>query len=203
MSDSADSCVTISDDAPLRLRKAAELAFPGGGMTASGLRREAIRGRLIVERIAGKDYTTLAAIAKMRELCRVPAKPDIDVGRSNAPEERVDRDSLGCLLVQMEVRRNGPLSVRARARSPWAEEDQLNKARPISKRERDALKLCFEARGTSIALSTHWPRTALWLVLHGYAQATGHDKEGNRMYRITPEGETAWLAIADREGKDF
>ena len=29
-------------------------------MTASGLRREAGRGRLVIERAAGKDYTTLA-----------------------------------------------------------------------------------------------------------------------------------------------
>ena len=39
-------------------------------MTASGLRREAARGRLTIERIAGKDFTTLAAIANMREKCR-------------------------------------------------------------------------------------------------------------------------------------
>jgi hypothetical protein len=43
-------------------------------MTASGLRREGARGRLGIERIAGKDYTTLANIERMRELCRVPAK---------------------------------------------------------------------------------------------------------------------------------
>ena len=35
------------------------------------------RGRLVVERIAGKDYTTLANIERMRELCRVEIKaPD-------------------------------------------------------------------------------------------------------------------------------
>jgi hypothetical protein len=61
-------------DAPLRLSVAAKVAFPDGSMTASGLRREAARGRLYVERIAGKDYTTLVAIKRMRELCRVPAK---------------------------------------------------------------------------------------------------------------------------------
>lgn len=38
-------------------------------MTASGLRREHRRGRLIIERTAGKDYTTLAFIERMRELC--------------------------------------------------------------------------------------------------------------------------------------
>jgi hypothetical protein len=60
----------ITDDTPLRLGVAAALAFPDGSMTASGLRREAGRGRLVTERIAGKDYTTLRAIAEMRELCR-------------------------------------------------------------------------------------------------------------------------------------
>jgi hypothetical protein len=55
---------------PLRLDVAAAIAFPGGAMTASGLRREAGRGRLVIERIAGKDFTTLAAIATMREKCR-------------------------------------------------------------------------------------------------------------------------------------
>jgi hypothetical protein len=49
----------IFGDAPIRLSVAAKLAFPDGSMTASGLRREAARGRLLVERIAGKDYTTL------------------------------------------------------------------------------------------------------------------------------------------------
>jgi hypothetical protein len=67
--------VDWTDATPLRLKIAAELAFPNGGMTASGLRREAERGRLVIERIAGKDYTTLAAIADMRKLCEVrPAR---------------------------------------------------------------------------------------------------------------------------------
>jgi hypothetical protein len=48
--------------------------YPDGSMTASGLRREAARGRLVIERTAGKDYTTLANIDRMRELCRVEAK---------------------------------------------------------------------------------------------------------------------------------
>jgi hypothetical protein len=43
-------------------------------MTASGLRKEAARGRLVIERIAGKDYTTLTAIDEMRALCRVQPK---------------------------------------------------------------------------------------------------------------------------------
>jgi hypothetical protein len=43
-------------------------------MTASGLRREAARGRLSIERIAGKDYTTLANIERMRKTCQLPPR---------------------------------------------------------------------------------------------------------------------------------
>jgi hypothetical protein len=75
----ADS-IDWTDTTPLRLKVAAERAFPGGGMTASGLRSEAERGRLIVERIAGKDYTTLHAIADMRRLCcLVKPQPRVSV----------------------------------------------------------------------------------------------------------------------------
>lgn len=132
----------------------------------------------------------------------MPAKNEASVGRLNFTPERPISEHTVNFLVQSDVRLNGPLNVRERPRSDCAETDKVNKARPISKRERDALKLCFEARGTPIALSTHWPRTALWLVLHGFIQATGHDQRGNRIYRITPEGEAAWLAIAGGAAKD-
>src|SRR5215510_9739883 len=74
LTDSLPSRETITTDTPLRLSVAAALAYPDGSMTASGLRREAKRGRLAIERTAGKDYTTLANIERMRELCRVEAK---------------------------------------------------------------------------------------------------------------------------------
>lgn len=61
----------LDPDAPLRLADAAALAFPGGGMTVCGLRREAAKGRLAIMRIAGKDWTTLKAIREMMERCRV------------------------------------------------------------------------------------------------------------------------------------
>jgi hypothetical protein len=64
----------ISKDTPLRLNIAAALAYPDGSMTPSGLRREAAKGRLAIERTAGKDYTTLGAIEHMRELCRLGVK---------------------------------------------------------------------------------------------------------------------------------
>lgn len=65
---------TISPTDPLRLAVAAALAFPDGSMTVSGLRREAAAGRLVVEKIAGKMYTTLAEIEAMRSKCRVTVK---------------------------------------------------------------------------------------------------------------------------------
>ena len=64
----------VTPDTPLRLEIAAAIAFPDGSMTAAGLRRDAARGRLVIERIAGKYFTTLANIERMRELCRVEAK---------------------------------------------------------------------------------------------------------------------------------
>jgi hypothetical protein len=69
----------IDNDTPLRLDEAAKIAFPRGGMTAAGLRREAKRGRLVIERVAGNDYTTLGHIKGMRELCRV-SQSDRDFG---------------------------------------------------------------------------------------------------------------------------
>ncbi len=49
-------------------------AFPLGGMTESGLRREARAGRLAIEKIANKDFTTLRDIEEMRKLYRVKAE---------------------------------------------------------------------------------------------------------------------------------
>lgn len=65
----------VSGDTPLRLDLAARLAFPDGSMKAAGLRREAARGRLVIERVAGKDYTTLDAIRDMRKRCQLSARP--------------------------------------------------------------------------------------------------------------------------------
>jgi len=61
-----DLPANIGPDTPLRLTVAAKLAFPDGGITAASLRREASAGRLVIERIAGKDFTTLTHIENMR-----------------------------------------------------------------------------------------------------------------------------------------
>lgn len=60
----------IDCDTPLRLEDAVKIAFPAGGITLSGLRREVARGTLQVEVIAGKHFTTLNDIKRMRDLCR-------------------------------------------------------------------------------------------------------------------------------------
>lgn len=64
----------ITPNTPLRLADAVKIAFPMGGMTVAGLRRERDRSRLIIEKIAGKEFTTLAHIERMRELCRDEAR---------------------------------------------------------------------------------------------------------------------------------
>jgi hypothetical protein len=75
----------IAPDTPLRLDIAARIFFPDGSMTASGLRREIRKGRLESERIAGKQYVTLADINRMRVQCRdVPKVPASTIANAEA-----------------------------------------------------------------------------------------------------------------------
>jgi hypothetical protein len=60
---------TPADNVPLRLRDAAKLAFPMGGVTERTLRREHKRGRLMIYEIGGKHFTTLRDIADMTRAC--------------------------------------------------------------------------------------------------------------------------------------
>ena len=74
----------VSSTTPLRLSVAAEIAFPDGSISGKALQREAAHGRLEIERITGKDFTTLGAIERMRERCRVqPSHPHCT--SANAP----------------------------------------------------------------------------------------------------------------------
>ena len=57
---------SIGSNVPLRLADALAIAFPMGGMTVAGLRRERDKGNLVVIRIAGKEFVTLAAIDACR-----------------------------------------------------------------------------------------------------------------------------------------
>jgi len=85
----------IGPNTPLRLAEAAKIAFPSGGMTVSGLRREIARGRLAVEIIAGKQFTTLADIEEMRSQCRVRARvPVYTFGPNGATKEVASRNAL-------------------------------------------------------------------------------------------------------------
>src|SRR6267154_3873932 len=85
----------ITPTTPFRLADAVKIAFPMGGMTVAGLRRERDRNRLIIEKIAGKEFTTLAHIERMRELCRDEArepdfrsKPRDETRAETSPTER-------------------------------------------------------------------------------------------------------------------
>src|SRR5665647_2054765 len=104
---------SVARDAPIRLSTAAKLAFPDGTMTASGLRREALRGRLVTERIAGKDFTTLENIDRMREQCRVQAKvpASISVGPDSG-DERSSRRPSGSSRMAVDISPRDALQAR-------------------------------------------------------------------------------------------
>jgi hypothetical protein len=109
----------ILPEHPLRLEDAIKYGFPHGGMTVSGLRREAARGRLVIERIANKDFTSLQIIEEMRKLCRVEAEGHDCGGEKSvvkvADFSRRERGSLltvvsitpqAALLAKIEKRKN-------------------------------------------------------------------------------------------------
>jgi hypothetical protein len=81
-------CVT--DGTPLRSDTAASLAFPERTITGDTLRREGRKGRLVIEHI-GKYYTTLGAIKRMKELCRVV--PKVRVYGSDLPDVTTKAES--------------------------------------------------------------------------------------------------------------
>jgi hypothetical protein len=93
-------------------------------MSASGLRSEAARGRVVIERIAGKDYTTLANIERMRELCRVAAKGPTSGSDGVEDESRSGSSSTA-----------GESSAQVRAREISA---RLKKYSPTTSGENDA-----------------------------------------------------------------
>jgi hypothetical protein len=123
----------VEPNTPLRLAVAAALAFPDGSMSASGLRREAVRGRLIIERIAGKDFTTLANIERMRNLCRVEARAPVstfaegeltgrgNMDRSGSLETEIVRQARAALhATLLEQKKPSPLTSRTSTQKPLA-----------------------------------------------------------------------------------
>ena len=91
----------ITSSTPLRLTVAARLAFPDGSISVRTLRLEASRGRLVIERIGNKDFTTLAAIEAMREMCRVPPNPRA----STCVNERAERPAMSSSTVDVKSAR--------------------------------------------------------------------------------------------------
>ncbi|WP_156453964.1 excisionase [Methylobacterium sp. CCH5-D2] len=79
----------MREDTPLRLEVAAALAFPDGGVTVSGLRRERDAGRLATFFVAGKEFTTLKDIASMVATCRgrAPSSVARGLGSGSTREE--------------------------------------------------------------------------------------------------------------------
>jgi hypothetical protein len=109
----------IHPDEPLRLRDAIKFGFPHGGMTVSGLCKEAARGRLVIEKIASKNFTSLRAIEEMRKLCRVKVEGRVSGGeKSDGRAARPSHEERGlsstaesitpqaALLARIEKRKN-------------------------------------------------------------------------------------------------
>ena len=65
------------------LRQAAEKFFPNGPLTATSLRNEIKKGRLLAVIPAGKLLVTETAIAEMLVLCRVQSRPGCISKNSN------------------------------------------------------------------------------------------------------------------------
>jgi hypothetical protein len=122
-----DDTIPIDLETPLRLASAVKIAFPDAGMTVSGLRREAKKGRLVMERIAGKDFVTLRAINEMRKLCRdQPKTPDCGLSQKNgigkvnslgAQHGSLETDRVRSARAALEMTAKG-LSGRSRTTSP-------------------------------------------------------------------------------------
>ena len=111
---------TADPDTQLRLKDAARIGFPVGGMTATALRGEAQRGRLLIWRIAGKDFTSLAEIRKMLERCRVEPNPAYRVDGRELRRPTVDEDKIAlehALAVVRRLKTSSPAEPRTRMRS--------------------------------------------------------------------------------------
>jgi hypothetical protein len=80
---------SIGPDTPLRLEIAAAIAFPDGGMTASGLRKEHSKGRLEFERIANKDFVTLKQIEEMRKKCALSNRQGLNLDPPGRKKSRL------------------------------------------------------------------------------------------------------------------
>lgn len=102
----------ITPHTPLRLGDAVKIAFPLGGVTAADLRRERDCNRLVIEKIAGKEFTTLAHIERMRELCRdeareqdLSSKPLAETGAENSLTKQLGSSEITAGTLAQEIGR--------------------------------------------------------------------------------------------------
>jgi hypothetical protein len=99
----------------LPLDVAAKLAFPHIRMTASTLRTEHRKGRLAIYRVAGKDFTTLADIARMKTLCRIQEKaPGSGSSQQDETAAPGSSSNAACGASETDAPKNALASARAR-----------------------------------------------------------------------------------------
>lgn len=77
---------SITSETPLRLAVAASMAFPGGSMSASGLRREAARGRVNPRLLTREQAAIYCGISVPTFSAHCPVSP-ISLG----PGKRLER----------------------------------------------------------------------------------------------------------------
>jgi hypothetical protein len=71
---------SIQEDTPVRLELAAALAYPDGSVSGRALKRQGLKGLLEIEQVAGKDFTTIANVKRMREASKT--RPSISLAQS-------------------------------------------------------------------------------------------------------------------------
>src|ERR1700730_13196139 len=111
---------SIKLDTPLPLDVAVRIAFPHGGMTVSGLRRELKRKGLGPEMIARKQFTTLSAIEQMRKLCRADPT-DLDCGsnrKKSTPTANASATRAGSSVTERSKAARASLEKTARELKP-------------------------------------------------------------------------------------
>jgi hypothetical protein len=114
----------IDPDLPVHLAGIIPIMFPLGGTTPSSLRKEVARGRLLLMRIAGKDFTTINAVKEMLRICaapRPPPKPVVDRSQQHST-------SLSSAYMLIE-------QIRTRAKAEALEKKRVRLAACLTERE--------------------------------------------------------------------
>lgn len=126
-------------------------------------------------------------------------------------ERRAKRDPRVGLKERMDAMLNGPASPAPNSPEPWkprqyapGEIEELIRSRPMTKTEKIALGGFYAVRDQPSAIVKGCgPSKVERLVARGFIKVVGHSNEAFiDTCKITPEGEAAWLAIANREAID-